>query len=361
MIESGKRNSNIEVLRIISMLMIVAGHFAGQGGIKEQAAGGISKIILFVLGSGQRVAINIFLLISVWFLVEQQFKATRLIRVWGEVFFYTVSLTICLMMFGHPVSLKELVKSFLPFLGRPLWFASAYIALIMLTPFLNNIYRKFTKRQLKAMVVVLGLITCVLPTVASEMDTYLCAIAWFVFVYFLVAYFKKYFKGIQVNGMVCIFAGIILYLAMSCFAGVCVESSALVAAQHLAERFLHDFKSIPNFLCAFLIFYGVILMKERKSKMINELAAGSFAVYIVHQTPAFYPVLWKTLTDTGLYRGKQLIPIFIVTVFMLYILISCLDIVRRRFIEPKILKNRMLDRLCSRIENFYAMKEESYD
>lgn len=60
----------------------------------------------------------------------------------------------------------------------------------------------------------------------------------------------------------------------------------------LATRFLVDFKSLPNLVCAFLIFMGFLSLKERNIKVINWMASGSFAVYVVHQTQAFYPTLW---------------------------------------------------------------------
>lgn len=357
MFNKTKRNSNIEMLRFFSMLMIVAGHFAGQGGLKAEAAGN-QRVLLYVFGSGQRVAINIFLIISVWFLVDQQFKAVRLIRVWGEVFFYTVILTVGLKLGGFSVSIKQLIQAFLPFFGRPLWYASAYIALIMLAPFYKLAIERFTKQQFKALVIVLSLIICILPTISSEMDTYLCAIAWFAFVYFFIAFCKEYIMEINVNGPLCILAGVMLYVILSAFSGMCFESGIMQATQSMAERFLHDFKSLPNFVIALLIFYGVASMKENHLKPLNVFASCSFAVYIIHQTPAFYPVLWNSLKATGLYEGTKLIPSFIVTVLGLYLVVSCIDMLRRRFIEEPIMRSKLVCYLSNRIEKFYAVKEE---
>ena len=62
-----QRHSSIELLRILAMLMIVAGHFlCHQSGVA--AAHGGFTVSLF--GSGARWACNLFLLVGCWFMVD---------------------------------------------------------------------------------------------------------------------------------------------------------------------------------------------------------------------------------------------------------------------------------------------------
>ena len=63
-----QRHSSIELLRILAMLMIVAGHFLCQSGVA--AAHGGFTVSLF--GSGARWACNLFLLVGCWFMVDAQ-------------------------------------------------------------------------------------------------------------------------------------------------------------------------------------------------------------------------------------------------------------------------------------------------
>ena len=349
---SNRRNTNIELLRILSMMMIIAGHFAGQGGLLDTSEKTISRLVICVFGSGQRIAINLFLIISVWFLVDQEFKAIRIIKIWLEVLFYTVLITVIVQVFIEPVSIKDFIQAFMPFLGRPLWFASAYIALLLLSPFLKKV-TELPPKQHGSLVIVLGIITCVLPTIATEMDNYLCAVIWFCFVYILVGYYKHYVHPTKINAYLCLAVGIALYIGMSSFTALNFDSKILVRAQLICSRFLHDFKTIPNVFISFCVFFGFINMKPRYSKFVNELAAGSFAVYIIHQTPVFYPILWRTLINSGLFDGKKLAFSFLIAVPMIYLLFSTIDEIRRKKIEPRILKTKIIYKISKSIQSLY--------
>ena len=79
-LESGKRLSNIELLRIVAMLMVILGHYYVHGGIPEEAGLGVTKTVFQFLGSGSKIAVNIFVIISGYFLVTQKFNWMKVIR-----------------------------------------------------------------------------------------------------------------------------------------------------------------------------------------------------------------------------------------------------------------------------------------
>lgn len=350
-----QRNSNIELLRIVSMLFIVAGHFAGQGGIFDLPGLGITEsVMLGILGNGQRIAINIFLMISVWYLAEQDFRPSRIIKVWGEVFLYTTVITVLLRVTGNPVSLKQIIQSFMPFFGRPLWFASAYMSLLMLAPFLKRT-QSLGKRRLRALVCILGIIVCILPMFASEMDSYLSAVFWFCFVFIFVGYIKNYIDIREKNGIPYIFVGVLLYVLLAAIFAFPTDNHIVTGIKSLSYRFLHDFKSIPNFIISALLVYGVIRLKPFVSKWVNILAAGSFAVYIVHQTPAFFPLLWKWILGSSWFSYERLVLSFVATVIAVYLLIALFDIVRRRFFEPVFMRWKLTRMVTEKIGEFYSL------
>lgn len=72
-----KRDANIELLRIVSMILIIAGHLVEQNNVIEKI-NGISLFTALLLGSAYRIAVNIFLLIGVWFMVNKEFSARRI-------------------------------------------------------------------------------------------------------------------------------------------------------------------------------------------------------------------------------------------------------------------------------------------
>ena len=79
------------------MLAIVSGHFVGQSGILDNA-NGINEFILYIIGFGQRIAVNIFLIIGTWFMVDRDFKAKRVVKLYSQVFIYTVTITTIMLI-----------------------------------------------------------------------------------------------------------------------------------------------------------------------------------------------------------------------------------------------------------------------
>lgn len=95
-----ERESNIELLRIICMMMIIGAHFVYHGGALSGTSG-VNQVISSFLAIGGKVGFDCFIVISAWFLVNSSFKIERFLKVWGQVLFYNV-------LFIFPVMMKIL-------------------------------------------------------------------------------------------------------------------------------------------------------------------------------------------------------------------------------------------------------------
>lgn len=88
-----ERNSNFELLRIISMLLIIAHHFVVNSGVMaEFDFRNINSNMLFLqlFGMWGKTAINIFILISGYFLCEMTFTWQRWLKVYLQWKFYRI-------------------------------------------------------------------------------------------------------------------------------------------------------------------------------------------------------------------------------------------------------------------------------
>lgn len=128
-----ERQSNFELLRIIAMLLIVAGHFYYQTSDHHQEGG----FLIILLSSGSRVAVNLFLMIGVWFMVDKKIESRRLFKIWNTVWFWSVLLTMAVVLLGVKVSFYNCITAFSPVLFYKLWFASVYFVLLLLSPLLE--------------------------------------------------------------------------------------------------------------------------------------------------------------------------------------------------------------------------------
>ena len=74
-----KRNANMELLRLLSMFMVVMLHAIGKSNLLNNPDVGINGncIIAWILEAMSLCAVNVFILISGYFLIDSKFKLGR--------------------------------------------------------------------------------------------------------------------------------------------------------------------------------------------------------------------------------------------------------------------------------------------
>lgn len=132
--ENNIRNSNVELVRIIAMLFIIMGHFTSQTCFNQYISN-LDSYIIALLSLGARIATNLFLIASVWYMPSQKFNSSKIVRMYGQLYFYCFIFTIIGICLGTEISIKEIARGFIPFFGRALWFVSAYLTLYLFSPF----------------------------------------------------------------------------------------------------------------------------------------------------------------------------------------------------------------------------------
>ena len=84
-----QRQANLELLRIIAMVMVVTAHLVNHGNMITMAApGSVPYYIVWTLFGVSFTCINIYLLISSYFLIDAKFSTFKIARMAGQVFFY---------------------------------------------------------------------------------------------------------------------------------------------------------------------------------------------------------------------------------------------------------------------------------
>ena len=150
------RQSNLELLRIISMFFIVMSHCDELFGLSSLYSKtlGINKIITDWLHIGGQIGVGCFLLISGYFMIEQEITPKKIFKVAGEVWFFTIGIWLIwvayLMIIGKFELIDILINTvyaFFPILFSYYWFVTAYIILMILSPFLNAFIKSMDKTQ----------------------------------------------------------------------------------------------------------------------------------------------------------------------------------------------------------------------
>lgn len=134
------RDSNIEICRIICMLMIIGHHCVVHGGGMNMDVCA-NKWIAYLIFPGGKICFDSFIAISTWFFVEQSFKTERFIKVWLEVLFYSVVTIAAAAMLGSQFTGIEWFSAFLPITGSVQGYPQVYLAFYLMLPLLTKISR----------------------------------------------------------------------------------------------------------------------------------------------------------------------------------------------------------------------------
>ena len=354
------RQSNFELLRIVAMFFIVIGHFMNQGDYYSYA-GGANKCLGFFAGSASRIFVNVFLFIGIWFMVDSKFAARRLVKLYLNTWTYTFVLAIAVLVLGFHPEMKYVATGIFPFIGKNLWFVSTYIALLLLSPWLQNILL-LNKKSLRNLVIVSFLLISGFTTVWAIKgvdDDWLNGLMWFVFTYIAIGYYKKFCLEYHINKLIILVLGITIYVILVYlpYVYLIIGNNRLTALiTQFCNAFIADYKSIPNFAIAFCIFEFFRQLDLGSNKYINYIASGSFATYVIHQTHVFIPVLWHDILKCDYFFKTDYSFIYsIIATCLIYLVCLIVERLRLRYLEHPMLDNRFSKLIQMKIDGFYQM------
>lgn len=300
-----KRMSNMELLRDISMLMIVLLHLMEKtSAVMDITPGRPVYYMAWILLAVCKMGNNVFVLIGGYFAKESKFKLEKLLRLYVQILFYSVTLAV-LMHFLHVDLTSRLLEVVLPITNREYWFATVYIGLYCLMPYLNIVLENADRKQLERLLIVLGVLFSVIPTFfhadgwMGEEGAF--SIGWFCFLYLLGAYVRKYGQTIlekRKKKIWLCFLGSILIVPFGKFAVVLLGRGAALPEDLVAKvsEILYPANSLPE-LCAsvllLLIFCSVKIENIRLSKAINFIGGLTFGIYLIHNNRNLSHYLWE--------------------------------------------------------------------
>ncbi|MCM1174339.1 MAG: acyltransferase [Blautia sp.] len=296
-----ERMSNMELLRVFSMLMIVMIHLMDKTeAITDIEAGRPMYYAGWILMAVCRTGNNCFVLISGYFSKESRFRLEKLLRLYVQVFFYSVTIA-ALMVFLHvDLTSSRLLAVVLPVTHREYWFATVYIGLYCLMPFLNIMVDRTEERELRHLLIVLGILFSVIPTFfyasgwMGESGAY--SIVWFVFLYLAGAYIRNYGREMAEkykSKWIYCFLGTIGIVPLVRFAAVLLEGTEIAVK---APAILYSSNSLPMLcasLCLLMFFCSVRIERPGLSRAINRVGGLTFGIYLIHNNVNLSHYLWE--------------------------------------------------------------------
>lgn len=289
------RQSNIELLRVISMLMVLLGHYYVLSHFENVDTISFNLAGMQFLGAWSKIAVDIFVIITGYFLVNQTFRWKKVLKLLSCTYFWGIIVLLFGFALGLSIKTDYIYKSLFPL--TPLnWFARSYLLLYISIPLFNKIINSVSKARLGQIIIALTTIFYTVPTLISTFISgggYLTSYFTFGIMYMIGAYIRKY--GDAKLDKISIYAGIvsiILILASILWNDIHMHEGLYI--MYLA----HKGNSVVGLLAAIGIFTIFKNIKISYNPFINTVASTTFAVYLIHNNPIISNWLWNSMVSS---------------------------------------------------------------
>ena len=332
------RNTSIELLRIISMIMIMFHHFAYHGNFEWI----FNEVTLphlwydFILMGG-KVGVDIFVLISGYFLIENTeklFQPKKLLKFWGQVVFYSImTYLLSVMLRLNAFEIKQLIKVCLPITYPGWWFASTYFMLYLIHPFLNKLLHGLSKTEYQYLILMMVLCWSIIHTATTQLFES-NSLLWFVTLYGIAGYVNLYGGNQKLQSKhyfsLYFMVLIITYTVSTTFLFLGTKKEEW--STHAIDFF--EIERLPILLMAITLFMGFVTLKMNYHKWINMIASATFGVYLIHDSSYIRYYLWTNIFKINQYQDSTFLILYsILVVFILYVSCTMIDLIRKKLVE----------------------------
>ena len=334
------RQANFELLRILAMVMVVILHYFVKGGAEISLVEDTGAVNLIVWGLKGLciVTINLYVLISGYFLVEAKWKVSRLVDLWFQTMFYSIGVPLVCLLLGigevPKWGIYDWINVIFPVQMEHYWFITAYTVFYLFVPVLSVGVKHITKKQHQVVIVGLLLFFSIPKTILPifiATDRYGYDFGWFLCLFMIASYIRMYgieFFSNKRKAFAVYFvteAGIWLF---SLLCGV-LSRKGLPLAYMMDMFYCHNHLLVLIAAVALFYAFSYIRIPQGKiSDMICKISPYTLGVYLLHENLAVR-TQWQFWAGIEKVRtGFELFPHMIITVMAVFIIGITVDFIR---------------------------------
>ena len=227
------------------------------------------------------------------------------------------------------INILDLFWNFCPVKGVSSNFMGCFIVFYLLIPFLNIVYKNISKREHISLLAILTFVYVLMP-MQTKYNTSMNYVSWFIFIYFIASYVRKYGVWRENNsilwGMITICS--ILLAIISVVVVVYITNGS-----H-AYYFVGEVNRPLALLVGVVSFIFFKSLQIKNSKIINIIGSCTFGVFLIHTRLSSF--LWRDIfKNENLYDS---VICSVLVVLLVYIVCTMIDVFRIYFIEIPLFK-----------------------
>lgn len=365
-----KRNSNIELLKIIAMLLITISHvipynYPNPGNeyinIGNASMNFTNIALQFIRYLGQ-IGNVIFVICSSYFLLEKKkTKYKKVMQIIIDNVFISVICLIFILLNKYNISKKEIIKQFFPLTFSNNWFIGTYIIFYIFAPLLNKAIDSMKKREL----FITTTLFCILNIwqfikANNYINSYLLG---FITIYFIVAYLKKhkqrekesykitYIKIGFLYGILIIFILLINFISLK-----------LNIGKEKMQYFTNMKNPIPILIG--LLSFEIVITKEKKiNNFINSLSSVTLFIYLFHDNILIRQLIrkdyYKYIYNTIGY--KYIVIICLLSSIVTFVIATFVSEIYKMTIQKisSRINEKIYEKICKKIDNKWEEEAKS--
>lgn len=360
MSERKSRDANLDLLRIVSMLLIVFLHSIDHSGVLEEAelsSNGMYFYVRFTYALCQ-VCVNCYIMLSGYYLVHSKFRLQKLVTLWMETVFYAFTLKLLFMVTGQETfSIVSLVSCFFPILTGRYWFITIYAGMYLIFPFLNKLIHALNRKEHTllniCLFILFSLWSSIHPAIAGMNSGGGWGLAWFVVLYLAAVWFRLYYTP-KHNPILLLGLFVLVPLLMATGQMAANAAGIGILQSIISNWFRYD--SAPVYLMTialFMAFLNIRIKGDCASKAISAIAPLTLGVYLIHAHANVSPWLWETLNLPVKMASAGFPLVQLGCVLAIFIACIALDAIRQATIG-KLENAKKLQLLCNTISSKVA-------
>ena len=271
-----KRETNLELYRIIVMILIVAHHYVVSSGLLNivgQNPTSAQSIYLYFLGMWGKTAINCFVLITGYFMCKSRITMRKFTKLILWVLFYNIVIYSLFVLFGYEeFTVKRFFSSTLPITSLTTGFTSCFLVFWLFIPFLNILINSLNHHQHATLILLCLFFFSIWPQIHYTVN--INYVTWFSILYLVASFIRNY--GINNSIPHKLWGWGTLVTIVLAMGSVLIQ---LYFGKNDPYRFVSDSNAIYAVMvsvCSFMYFKDVPL---KYNKIFNAIGGSTFGVF----------------------------------------------------------------------------------
>lgn len=341
-----ERKSNIELLRIVAMLMIITAHMMFHGVLAEPVLNRFNEtqFVAQLASIGGKVGVGIFVVVTGYFNVKKdKINFKSLGKLWGITFFYSTGLALLTYALGiNEFKIAVFTKMLLPVITNQYWFVTYYMLLMFISPIINRLIMRLDKRIKIFLATIVMMVWFLLPTVSGLLLNKMIIVPHpfivFVLYYVIGACIKLYGNSLVTSKKIYFTVGAVsvvgYIMGVVYFERLAIMNQSKYVwwmASQLSDS--HSPFVLGMTISLFCIFLNLNIGYVKE---INVVSASVVSVYLIHEHNFIRPLLWHRIFEFSGLLDKSFLSLIlftIVSVSMIFTLSFLIDRIRKIIIQ----------------------------